>query len=106
MFVTAWMGMLNLKTGLLTYVNAGHNPPILRGEDGSTRFVKSPAGLVLAGMEGMIYRSHTLQLQPGDSLYLYTDGVTEAANSQEELFSEQRLLESLDRCVFTDPRSV
>lgn len=106
MFVTAWMGMLNLKTGLLTYVNAGHNPPILRGEDGSTRFVKSPAGLVLAGMEGMIYRSHTLQLQPGDSLYLYTDGVTEATNSQEELFSEQRLLECLDRCVFTDPRSV
>jgi len=106
MFVTAWMGMLNLKTGLLTYVNAGHNPPVLRIADGSIRFVKSPAGLVLAGLEGIPYRSHTLQLQPGDMLYLYTDGITEATNAREELFGDQRLMDALSKNNHSDPRSV
>lgn len=106
MFVTAWMGFLDLKTGLLTYVNAGHNPPLLRRRDGDFRFVKSQAGLVLAGMEGIRYRKQELQLQPGDLLYLYTDGVTEATNGDGELFGSHRLKASLDESMTTDVHAI
>jgi len=91
MFVTAWMGLLNVKTGLVTFANAGHNPPLVRGTDGSFSFHKTRPGFVLAGMEGIRYRRLELQLQPGDVLYLYTDGVTEATNAQEKLYGDERL---------------
>jgi len=91
MFVTAWMGLLNVKTGLVTFANAGHNPPLVRGTDGSFSFHKTRPGFVLAGMEGIRYRRFELQLQPGDVLYLYTDGVTEATNAQEKLYGDERL---------------
>ncbi|MGN0779170.1 MAG: SpoIIE family protein phosphatase [Aristaeellaceae bacterium] len=96
MFVTAWMGILDLKTGLLSYANAGHNPPVLRSRDGDYAFVKSRPNLILAGMEGVRYRKNELQLHPGDEIYLYTDGVTEAQNVRNELFGDQRLLASLN----------
>ena len=96
MFVTAWMGILDLKTGVLSYANAGHNPPALRSRDGDYAFVRSRPNLILAGMDGVQYRKHELQLRPGDELYLYTDGVTEAQNLSNELFGEQRLLSSLN----------
>ena len=97
MFVTAWMGLLNVKTGLLTFANAGHNPPLIRQADGSYAYHKTRAGLVLAGMEGIRYRRFELQLKPGDTLYLYTDGVTEATDAHEQLYGEQRLLTLLNR---------
>lgn len=106
MFVTAWMGFLNLKTGLLTYVNAGHNPPLLRCRGGEFRFVKSPAGLVLAGMEGIRYRQQELRLQPGDLLYLYTDGVTEATDAAGVLFGNDRLKQSLDESMHADVQAI
>ncbi len=90
MFITAWMGYLDLKTGLVRVANAGHNPPVLI-RDGKAEYVKLRAGLVLASMEGMRYREQTVQLQPGDILYLYTDGVTEAMDKGEELYGEERL---------------
>lgn len=96
MFVTAWMGCLNVKTGLLTFANAGHNLPLLKQGDGGFAYLKSQAGFVLAGMEGIRYRKNRLQLQPGDKLYLYTDGVTEAVNEADELYGENRLLEALN----------
>ena len=106
MFVTAWMGFLNVKTGMLTFANAGHNPPLLRGADGSFAYLRSRAGFVLAGMEGIRYRKNELQLQPGDTLYLYTDGVTEAINVDQELFGEDRLLEALNRDAGADPQRI
>lgn len=92
MFVTAWMGVLDIKTGLVEFANAGHNPPLIRHKDGSFEYLKSRAGFVLAGMEGLKYRKNELQLGEGDEVFLYTDGVTEATNSENELYGEERLL--------------
>jgi len=91
MFVTVWMGYLNTRTGEVTYANAGHNPPFICHGDGSVEMVKSRPGLVLAGMEGIRYRVNTVQLKPGDLLYLYTDGVTEATDAGNNLYGEVRL---------------
>lgn len=96
MFVTAWMGILNLKTGVVKYANAGHNPPVLKRKDGSYEYLKGKVNFVLAGLDGIKYKEQELQLQPGDEIYLYTDGVTEAHNSKNELFGEARLLASLN----------
>ena len=106
MFVTAWMGILNLKTGLMTYVNAGHNPPLMRRNDGQFAYLKSPAGFVLAGWEGFQYRRQELQLAPGDQLYLYTDGVTEATDLQESLFGEEKLLAALNEYEGNEPQAM
>lgn len=106
MFVTAWMGVLDLRSGLLTFVNAGHNPPLLRHRDGTSRYVKSPAGLVLAGLEGIVYRAQELQLQPGDLLLLYTDGVTEATDLEGGLFGTQRLQSCVDGLLHADVEQV
>ena len=97
MFVTAWLGIADMRTGVLSYANAGHNPPLLRHKGGSFEYVKTRPGLVLAGMDGVKYRKNEIQLLPGDELFLYTDGVTEASDSALELFGEGRLLESLNR---------
>ena len=97
MFVTAWMGILQISTGKLTYVNAGHNPPVVKGADGVFKYVHCHPGFVLAGMEDMPYQQGELQLEKGDSIYLYTDGVTESINVKEELFGEERLEEVLNR---------
>ena len=96
MFVTAWMGILDLETGLIRYANAGHNPPVVRHKDGSYEYLKGRANFVLAGMEGVRYKEQQLQLQRGDEIYLYTDGVTEAHNIDKQLFGEDRLLVSLN----------
>ncbi len=96
LFVTAWMGVLEISTGTFVYVNAGHNPPLLKRAGGQFEWLKSRPGFVLAGMEGIRYRENTLQLEPGDELYLYTDGVTEATSGNQELFGEERLQAALN----------
>lgn len=92
MFVTAWIGVLELSTGLLTYVNAGHNPPLLDSREKGFEFLKERSGFVLAGMEGTAYRQIEVRLFPGDTLFLYTDGVTEANDINGNLYGESRLL--------------
>ena len=92
MFVTAWMGILDLTTGNVQFANAGHNPPLLKRADGSFEYLKTRAGFVLAGMEGVRYRIGELTLNPGDRLFLYTDGVPEATNIDNKLYGEDRLL--------------
>lgn len=91
MFITAWIGRLDLRTGTLTYVNAGHNPPLLCRRGGKFEYLRSKPNFVLAGMDITRYQLNELQLKPGDALYLYTDGVTEAADEQNTLFGEERL---------------
>jgi sigma-B regulation protein RsbU (phosphoserine phosphatase) len=87
---------LDLETGLIRYANAGHNPPVVRHKDGTYEYLKGRANFVLAGMEGVRYKEQQLQLQQGDEIYLYTDGVTEAHNIDKQLFGEERLLASLN----------
>ena len=91
MFVTAWMGVLEISTGNLTYVNAGHNLPLIKGEDGVFRYLECDPCFVLAGMEGIPYHQETLQLKAGDCIFLYTDGVTDSINLKEEMYGENRL---------------
>lgn len=105
MFVTAWMGEINLKTGVLSFVNAGHNPPLIKHANGEFEYLKARSGLVLAGMDGIKYRRNEIKLLPGDRIYLYTDGVTEATNSETELYGEDRLLEALNSVDTSTPKS-
>ena len=97
MFVTAWMGVLDLTTGKVDFANAGHNPPLVRHGDGTFTYLRSRPGLVLAGMEGIRYRRNELMLAPGDEIYLYTDGVTEATDANEALYGEERLQVLMNR---------
>ncbi|MBQ0010255.1 MAG: SpoIIE family protein phosphatase, partial [Ruminococcus sp.] len=86
MFVTAWQGGLDLETGLVSFANAGHNPPLVRHGNGKFEYLRSRAGFVLAGMDSGRYRAQELQLAPGDTVFLYTDGVTEATDAHNELY--------------------
>ena len=97
-FVTVWAGEINTRTGHLTYVNAGHNPPIL-WHGGKVEYLKSSPSLVLGVMPGVQYRVGELQLEPDDTLYLYTDGITEQPNASGELYGEERLLKTLSECI-------
>lgn len=106
LFVTAWMGVLEISTGKLVYVNAGHNPPVIGRKNGETEFLRSRPGFVLAGLDFTKYRAGRLELMPGDLLYLYTDGVTEAMNTAQELYGEERLKRTLDANVSAAPEEI
>ena len=97
MFVTAWMGVLTLSTGRLVFVNAGHTRPLLRQKDGSYTYLTERSGFVLAGMEHTQYTQQALYLAPGDALFLYTDGVTEANDAKKQLYGEERLSQVLNK---------
>ena len=99
MFVTAWMGILDPTTGKLQFANAGHNPPLLKRADGAFEYLKPIRGLVLAGVDGVRYRMGEITLSPGDRLFLYTDGVTEAKNTEERFYTEERLLNFMNKAA-------
>ena len=99
MFVTAWMGILNFETGDLEFVNAGHNPPLLRRTGGQYEYLHEKANFVLAGFDSTRYIRQTLHLEEGDELFLYTDGVTEENNEIGEFYGEERLQSALNRCT-------
>ena len=95
LFVTAWMGYYDTADGSLVFANAGHNPPAIR-HGGEFTLLRSKPGFVLGGMDGIRYRDNSAALQPGDRLFLYTDGVTEATSAAEELYGEKRMLAYLN----------
>jgi sigma-B regulation protein RsbU (phosphoserine phosphatase) len=95
MFVTLFIGSLNLNTGELCFSNAGHNPPLILGADGRCRYLQLPDGLVLGVITDTQYSDDSVQLEPGDMIVTYTDGVTEAMNTRRTLYSEERLQETL-----------
>lgn len=97
MFVTAWEGNINLETGQVRFANAGHNPPVIMRTDGTVEYIRGKAGFVLAGMEGVKYQLQELQMNEGDVIFLYTDGVVEATNIDNELYGEDRLIECLKK---------
>lgn len=100
MFVTGWFGIVDLETGLLEFVNAGHNPPCIRHKGKQYEELKMKKNLVLAGMEGVHYDLQTIQLQKGDEIFLYTDGVTEAVNVNKELYTLPRLLKLFENMKY------
>ena len=91
-FVTAWFGILDLTTGYLEYTNAGHNPPLVYSKKtGTFEFLNIKPNMVLAGMENINYRKNEIQMEPGDRIFLYTDGVTEATNAENKMYGGDRL---------------
>lgn len=95
LFVTAYVGMMDIGTGEVSYACAGHNPPIICRRDGTVQFVPVKNKLPLAAMEGIQYPIMRINLFSGETLVLYTDGVTEATNKEEELFGDARLLDAV-----------
>ena len=106
MFVTAWLGKLELSTGKLSFANAGHNPPVIVHANGECEYLKSRTGFVLAGMEGMKYRSNEMTLNKGDRIFLYTDGVTEATDKNEALYGEDRLQSYIEKNKELEPEAL
>jgi len=98
LFVTVFYGILDPVSGQLQYSNAGHTPPLIRRRDGSVDWLKGSDGLMLGVMPGAKYVTHTLNLEAGDRLVLYTDGVTEAFNATAEAYGEQRLVAEVKAC--------
>jgi sigma-B regulation protein RsbU (phosphoserine phosphatase) len=96
MFVTTWLGILELSTGKLMAANAGHEYPVIKQADGGFELYKDRHGFVIGGMDGAKYREYELRLEPGARLFVYTDGVPEATNAENELFGTDRMLEALN----------
>ena len=96
MFITIWLGVLNLETGILTACSAGHEYPILKDPDGDFKMIKDQHSFVVGGLAGQKYREYTLQMDQGSKLFLYTDGVPETTNIREELFGMERTLRALN----------
>lgn len=106
MFVTAWVGILEISTGRLTAANAGHEYPVLLKAGGRFELLKDRHGFVIGGMPGMKYTEYELQLEPGAKLFLYTDGVPEATNARDEMFGTARLLAALNEEADAAPERV
>ena len=107
MFVTVFYGILNHRTGELDYTNGGHNPAyILRGKNGELERLGRFPNLVVGGFEDFSYKSESAQLNPGDSLFLYTDGITEAFDAKEQPFGDERLEDSLVELYHDDAKTI
>ena len=106
MFVTVWLGVVDLKSGLLTAANAGHEKPIVKTPDGDFELFNDRHGFVIGGMEGLKYRNYEIQLHKGSKLFLYTDGVAEATDSNDELYGIERTLGALNGCKDGEPKAV
>ena len=106
LFITAFEGVLDLVTGEFVYVNAGHEMPFICKAGGDFEPYKIRAGFVLAGMEGMKYRAGSTRLEPGDKIFQYTDGVTEATNLKNELYGMNRLGAILNKVKGGTPNDI
>ena len=106
MFVTVWLGILELSTGKLTAANAGHEYPVFKRPDGNYELYKDRHGFVIGGMEGVRYKQYEVQLEPGAKLFVYTDGVPEATNADNELFGTDRMLAALNERPDAAPQDV
>lgn len=96
LFVTVWLGILQISTGKGIVANAGHEYPTIRRAGGEYELIKTKHSIAVAAMEGIRFREHTFEMHPGDSLYVYTDGVPEATDRQDELFGTDRMLAALN----------
>ena len=106
MFVTVWLAVVEISTGKGLACNAGHEKPGLKRADGGFELLVYPHNLVVCGLEKARYRNREFELHPGDCLFVYTDGVTEASNPAKEMFGEKRLTEALNRCADAKPEEL
>jgi sigma-B regulation protein RsbU (phosphoserine phosphatase) len=101
MFVTVFLGVCDMHTGEITYTNAGHNPPYIKRKDGSVTILDSRHGLVVGAMEDVDYGEDKVTVDPGDMIFVFTDGVTESMNPNQEIFSDEQLETLLNESHFT-----
>ena len=106
MFVTVWLGVLEISTGKLTAANAGHEFPVLKTPGGDFELYKDRHGFVLGGMAGMKYREYGIQLEKGSKFFVYTDGVPEATDASNRLFGTDRMVEALRSCGDDPPEEI
>ena len=106
MFVTTWLGILEISTGIFRAANAGHEYPTLQKSGSRFKLVRDTHGFVLGGMDGMRYAEYELALQKGDCIFLYTDGVPEASDKDNQLFGTKRMLEALNRHPDAAPKEL
>jgi sigma-B regulation protein RsbU (phosphoserine phosphatase) len=97
LFVTVWLGILEISTGKGLAVNAGHEHPAIRRKNGEFELVVYKHSPAVATLEGISFREHEFEMHPGDTLFVYTDGVAEATNSANELFGNERMLAALNK---------
>ena len=96
MFVTVWLGILEISSGKLTAANAGHEYPAIMHPGGGFELFKDIHGFVIGGMEGMRYKEYEMTLEPGSKIFVYTDGVPEATDASGEMFGLDRLIDALN----------
>ena len=106
MFVTVWVGILDTVTGKIVAANAGHEYPAIQYSDGCFELLKDKHGFVVGGLEGICFKEYELQLTPGSRLFLYTDGVPEATNSENELFGTDRMISALNEEPAVPPEKI
>ena len=106
MFVTVWFGILTISTGRFMAANAGHEYPAVRRGDGSFELLKDKHGFVIGGMEGSEYQEYELVLGKGDTLFLYTDGVPEATDADNQMFGTERMLDVLNQTPDAVPKAL
>ena len=106
MFVTVWLGILELSTGKMVAANAGHEYPIIKEPDGRFEIYKDIHGLVLGVIDGTTYQEYELTLKPGTKMFLYTDGVPEASNSKQKLFGMERMVNALNKQTDAAPQQI
>ena len=106
MFVTVWLGILEISTGRLTAANAGHEYPMVKEPDGSFAPLKDKHGLVIGGMNGVRYLEYEIRLAPGAKIFVYTDGVPEATDANNELFGTARMIAALNDAKDETPEAI
>ncbi len=106
MFVTVWLGVLEISTGKVVAANAGHEYPVIKKPGGKYELLKDKHGFVVGGMDGIRYKEYEFQLEKGGALFLYTDGVPEATNANHELFGTDRLLETMNSLHNEEPKDM
>ncbi len=106
MFVTVWLGILEISTGKLTAANAGHEYPALARQGKGFELIKDKHGLVIGAMDGMRYREYTIQMEPGMKLFVYTDGLPEANDLGNDMFGIERMLGALNEVIGETPKNI
>ena len=106
MFVTVWVGILEISTGILTAANAGHEYPVIKHPGGDYEVLKDKHGFIIGGMEDSAYTEYRLVLEPGSSVFVYTDGVPEASDEDDRMFGMERMVEALNSDKDASPRKI
>ena len=106
MFVTVWLGVLDLETGELRAANAGHECPVIGKAGKGFSLLKDPHGLVIGAFEYSKYKEYEIRLEPGDKLFLYTDGVPEAGGTRSNMYGTERMLKTLNSCPDAGPEEL